>query len=133
MLRFFLLLIQFRTSCTALRRISFEPVEDDSVSSLEWHGTEPFKPDWSPHSRSLAKCTRVKSSDDQVQSSYLIVNASPEPLEFRLPHTDKQEWFRIVDTSLPPPDDIVESEEKKQLIHNELYRAEARSVVLLMN
>lgn len=133
LLRFFRLLIQFRTSCSAIRRISFEPGENDLISTLEWHGTETFKPDWSHHSSSLAKCTCIKTPDGLAQSSYLIVNASPEPLEFKLPHTDEQEWFRIVDTALPSPDDIVELIERKKLSPRDRYRADARSVVLLLS
>ena len=132
LLRFFRLLIQFRTNCSAIRRVSFETDDDDFISSLEWHGIEPFKPDWSHHSLSLAKCTCIKTPEGVLQSSYLIVNASPKTLEFKLPHTDEQDWFRIVDTSLASPDDIVELENKKKLAHKDRYQVHARSVVLLL-
>jgi glycogen operon protein len=64
---------------------------------------------------------------------HLIVNAYWEPLEFELPPLDdlRGPWRRCVDTYFDPPNDICEWVAAK-LVPGQSYRAEPRSVVLLL-
>lgn len=131
--RFFCLLIRFRRQCIALKRKSFVPEQDDPMSSLEWHGVEPYQPDWSAGSRSLAMCMRGNMPKGKTQSLYLIANAYWDPLTFKLPTAGDERWYRVIDTILPPPFDIAELGEAERLADQHHYTAGPRSVVLLLS
>jgi glycogen operon protein len=63
---------------------------------------------------------------------HVIINAYWEPLDFELPlagHTGP--WRRWIDTSLDPPQDIVEWQTSRE-VPGFNYKAEARSVVVLL-
>ena len=131
--RFFCLLIRFRRQCIALKRKSFVPEQDDPMSSLEWHGVEPYQPDWSPQSRSLAMCVRGNMPKGKTQSVYLIANAYWDPLSFKLPTAGDERWYRVVDTFLESPYDVADLGEAERLADQQRYDAGPRSVVLLLS
>jgi isoamylase len=131
--RFFCLLIRFRRHCIALKRKSFVPEQDDPMSSLEWHGVEPYQPDWSAESRSLAMCMRGNMPKGKTQSLYLIANAYWEPLTHKLPTAGDEQWYRVIDTFLESPYDIAEWGEAERLPDQYHYTAGPRSVVLLLS
>jgi glycogen operon protein len=65
--------------------------------------------------------------------AHAILNTYWEPLEFELPATSGGEaspWRRWIDTSLESPDDITPWE-VAPLVPGRVFRAEARSVVVL--
>jgi len=68
-----------------------------------WYGTGPTV-DLSGDSRSLAFCLHGASQDDD--DLYVMINAFWEELEFHVQEGTAQEWKRIVDTTLPSPDDF---------------------------
>ena len=74
--------------------------------------------DLGPHSRSLAW---------SVGDLYVIANAWWEPLEFHLQRPGR--WRRVVDTSLLPPDDIVDDDDAVPV--GQSYDVGPRSVVIL--
>lgn len=131
--RFFRLLIRFRRQCIALKRKSFVLEQDDPMSSLEWHGVEPYQPDWSPGSRSLAMCVRGNLPTGKTQGLYLIANAFWEELQFKLPTAGDERWYRVIDTMLESPCDIAEPGEEERLEDQKRYTAGPRSVVLLLS
>jgi isoamylase len=94
-----------------------------------WHGVRLERPDWSPWSHSLAF-----SADLADLRLYLILNAYWERLDFELPpvNTTGQPWCRWIDTSLEPPDEIVEWR-TAQPISGTSYLASPRSVVVLIS
>ncbi|MEO7028151.1 MAG: glycogen debranching enzyme, partial [Acidobacteriaceae bacterium] len=97
---------------------------------IEWHGVELGKPDWGSDSHSVA-FTLHSFSSSQVR--YIAINAYWKPLEFELPpvsDSPKGGWVRLIDTSLPSPNDIVEG---TQGVHVEglKYLVSARSVIML--
>ena len=97
--RFFKRMIVFRKSHPSLCRSRFWR-ED-----VSWFGTGPTV-DLSPDSRSLAFCLHGASqADDDI---YVMINAYWEELQFRILEGAPQDWVRIVDTSLPSPDDFAE-------------------------
>jgi glycogen operon protein len=101
-----------------------------SKARIEWHGVELGKPDWGIDSHSLA-FTYHRFSSSQVR--YVAVNAYWEPLDFELPPVvtgQDSGWRRLVDTSLPSPDDIV-GEGSGTLIATPKYRVNPRSIVML--
>jgi len=117
--RFFQSMIAFRKNHPTLSRSRFWR-ED-----VSWYGTGSTV-DLSHNSHSLALCLRGASQgDDDI---YTMINAYWEDLEFQVQEGAAQEWKRIVDTSLPSPDDFsndgVDLEQTK-------YVLAPRSIVVL--
>jgi glycogen operon protein len=98
-------------------------------ASLQWSGVRVGAPDVGPDSHSVALTLRVDQG-----ALHLIFNAYWEPLDFELPVPDVESdgWRRIVDTNLVSPDDIVLDFAEAPEVGAERYRAEGRSVVLLV-
>lgn len=121
-------------------RLDFEQgVEDRPISleeylsraRVEWHGVEPGKPDWGSDSHSLA-VTLHSFANRQVR--YIAMNAYWKPLEFELPPvtavSDTTGWIRLIDTSLPSPDDIP-GETIGSTVAGGKYLVNPRSIVML--
>ena len=92
-----------------------------------WHGVKLNQPDWSPHSHSVAVTVELKRDG---LLAHFILNAYWEPLEFELPVRQGEPWRRWIDTALDSPQDIA-SWQKAAMVVGSVYRAEARSVVVL--
>jgi glycogen operon protein len=101
-----------------------------SKSRIEWHGIEIGKPDWGSNSHCLALSLHNLTG---TQVRYIAINAYWEPLEFVLPPVadgTKRGWFRLMDTSLPAPVDIVEGV-KGTRVDGSSYQVNPRSIILL--
>jgi len=93
-----------------------------------WHGVRLHQPDWGHHSHSFALAAELRQDELFV---YLILNAYWEPLEFQLPPVGEGgRWRRWIDTVLASPHDIVPWQTAPAL-SGHIYRAGARSVVVL--
>jgi len=94
-----------------------------------WHGVKLNQPDWGDASHSLA--FEVELKEDR-RLGHFIFNAYWEPLTFELPPVPSaRPWRRWIDTALDSPQDIVPWEEAAP-VPGHVYRAEARSVVVLL-
>ena len=101
-----------------------------SKARIEWHGIELGKPDWSNDSHSVA-FTLHSFASSQVR--YIAINAYWKPLEFELPPVTGSPdagWLRLIDTSLPSPDDILE-EAAGVPVAAPKYLVNPRSIVML--
>jgi len=97
--QFFKNMIAFRKNHPSLSRSRFWR-ED-----VSWYGTGPTV-DWSYDSHSLAFCLHGASqADDDI---YVMINAYWKELEFQVQEGTAPEWWRVVDTALPSPDDFLE-------------------------
>jgi len=95
---------------------------------VQWHGVKLNQPDTSYDSHSLALTVW-----GHWAVFHLILNAYWEPLTFEVPNLSPHkpcDWRRIIDTSLDSPSDFSRYSDAPAL-SDPLYRAEARSVVLL--
>src|SRR5690606_28130263 len=99
----------------ALRQPEFLTSKDQIGSGypdISWHGVQPWKPDWTLPSRSIAFMLCGKhgaAAGGPPHFIYCIFNMYHEPLEFTLPVLPRgMEWFRYLDTSLESPADIAE-------------------------
>ena len=125
LLRFVKELIRFRMKHSIFHEESYwtEPGGPEVI----WHGINPYQPDWGSHSHSLALEITCPELPEHI---YVALNAFWEPLTFTLPKPQSQEsWQRVVDTALPPPEDICDPPVK--MVHQETYLVQPRSVVLL--
>jgi isoamylase len=122
MFRFFKKMIAFRKGHPSLGRSRFWR-ED-----VRWYGVGP-EADRSDSSHSLAFCLHGASQHDN--DLYVMINAYTEDLEFTLQEGRPQEWRRVVDTSLTPPEDF--SEPGHELPLRDLdYKVKARSIVIFL-
>jgi glycogen operon protein len=108
--------------------------ERESLNSLlrrarkAWHGVDLFQPDWGPWSHSLVLAAETLNEDLKF---HVIMNAYWEALEFALPPAETS-WCRWIDTSLDPPDEIVDWRMAVP-VPGWTYSAGPRSVVVLLN
>jgi glycogen operon protein len=103
-LRFVREMIALRKRHPALRRRQFLAPGD-----VHWHGVEPFRPDFSAHSRTLALALDGRRTSRELDRDfYMAFNAWREPVTFVIPAAPQgRPWRRVVDTALAPPLDIV--------------------------
>ncbi len=96
---------------------------------IVWHGPTLGKPDWGENSHVLAFTLLHPEVGEHL---HIIFNAYWEPLEFDLPPLYKGEiWHRIVDTSLPSPEDFCDVSSAPK-ISGGTYYATARSAIVLI-
>jgi glycogen operon protein len=132
LLRFFQILIQFRKNHPNLRRTRFEVKTIDGAPEMNWHGFKLNQPDWSYDSRSLA-VHYAANKENKDTDIFIIFNAHWEERRFELPKLfSSKTWRRVMDTTLPPPHDIVEEGKEAALDMQDYYPAGARSAVLLI-
>jgi isoamylase len=103
---------------------------------ISWHGVQPWKPDWTPQSRSLAfmlcgrHCSRLGGGGDFI---YAAFNSWHEDLDFRLPVLPRGlRWYLFADTTLSAPVDIAEPGQEILLPEQKRRRAHARSCFILV-
>lgn len=139
LLRFTKAIMAFRKANPALRQSEFLTSKDvvgSGYPDISWHGVLPWKPDWSLPSRSLAfmLCGRHGSAvGGPAHFIYCAFNMYYEPLEFTLPVLPKGlVWYRVADTSLPSPQDIVEPGQEVLLGNIKTLAIESRTCVILL-
>ncbi len=122
-------MIALRKRHPALRRRSFLWGSD-----VVWHGVIPYKPDFSPWSRSLALALDGRRTGrESDRDIYMAFNAWVEPLHFRIPPAPQgRPWRRVVDTALASPLDIVGLDEGPQVAVGATYPVVPFSTVVLI-
>ena len=130
MLRFVSRLIHFRHEHGLLRQVrAWSAPSEQGPPPITWHGVQPYRPDWSSDSHSLAFSLHDSTGD---ASLYVALNAYLKRLTFDLPKPSKgYNWHRVVDTSLPSPNDIAEPG-AELAIAGAAYLVEPRSTVVLL-
>ena len=95
---------------------------------VRWYGAD-GPVDFGPESRTLAYClTGERFAEGDL---YVMINAFWQPVHFRVQESDVGEWKRLLDTSRPSPDDIVEPG-NEELLDSLNYRLAPRSIAVLM-
>lgn len=101
-------------------------------STIQWHGVELDKPDWSENSHSIAMTINALSGK---MAMHYMVNAYRKPLTFEVPREvdgKKVVWRRWIDTAKESPDDICLWQHAKPLA-NGSYHLESNSIVILLS
>ena len=94
-------LIQFRKTQPLLRRATFINKAD-----IEWHGINPFDPDWTNDSHFVAFTLKDKVKHEDI---YIAFNASHEEACVTLPSTPKEMvWTWVVNTQKAPSQDFID-------------------------
>lgn len=99
--RFFRLMIHFRKKNPLLKRRHFLKEGD-----VQWHGLEPGQPNWGGENKLIAY---TMEDHTHSESLYIAFNAGYESVHLHLPEPPRgKKWYRVVDTSLPSPNDFCE-------------------------
>jgi len=132
-------MIHFRRRHPALRRHSFLVGREDGSSAfgdITWHGRRAGEPDWSYENHFLAftlwgdEGSGLSEEDDDI---YVALNMGTEAVTCELPSPRPgRRWYRVVDTSLGPPEDIRPAGEEVLLENQRSYRVHARTSVVLV-
>lgn len=131
--RFWKELIAFRLRHPTVHRSRYftGAINERGLADLTWHGCALNTPAWDdPNARTLA-CTLGGMQKDEADI-HIMMNMYWEPLDFALPPVPGYQWHRVLDTSLPVPDDIVGGGHEIK-ISDSSYRVDGRSVVVLIS
>jgi glycogen operon protein len=125
-------ILGFTKKLIAVRRQKIEHgltlTELHRQAKIEWHGVKLGTPDRDPSSHTLSVTMQNPAGHHRF---HLIINAYWDALSFELPKPAAGGWRRMVDTSLPSPDDLL-APAVAPLVTGGSYRAGARSVVVLV-
>lgn len=121
--RFYRNLIYFRKKHPILRRVSFLTNKD-----VDWHGTEPFKPDWNNDLRFIAYTLKDPKQDHDL---FVAFNAQDHAQFIHLPPPPyAKHWHWIVNTANASPADFFNDREGPIQQEN-TYRIGAHSAIVL--
>ncbi|ARV57301.1 glycogen debranching enzyme GlgX [Nostocales cyanobacterium HT-58-2] len=133
--RFFKMIINFRKCyCrpTLLHRGHFfsGEVNERGLADISWHGCKLFNPGWhDPHSRVLSFTLGGSNGESDI---HVMLNMYWETISFELPVVKGRQWYKVVDTAEPSPQDIVEPG-KEILVAQNFFPVKNRSVVVLVS
>jgi glycogen operon protein len=136
--RFTSLLLALRHRHPALRRRTFfrgTGPKNNLRPDIIWHGVEPFRPDFSQSSRTLAYCLDgSQTGRESDRDFYVVCNAWEKALPFRVPRSPSgKPWRRAIDTALPSPQDILGLDEGPVVACEAPYRVETFSMLVLIS
>jgi len=129
---FFKNMIALRKQCSALRRGVFfaGEINDKGFADIEWHGCRLNEPDWdNPGSRVMA--FTLASFAQEEADLHVMINMSPDALEFDIPNLANGQWKRFADTSLPADMAIEEPGKETVRINGQSYLVNGFSIVIL--
>jgi isoamylase len=124
-------LLRFTRLLIALRKRYFALNREQFTGRMTWHGTKLGAPDWTGQSRTLAYHLHARHNHPAF---FVMFNTHWEHRSFALPCPDGGgRWRRLVDTSLPSPQDIVEDRDAVALNPADHYTLTPRSTVILIS
>ena len=105
------------------------PVPGRGLPDVAWHGVRLEEPPWRGGPDRVLSFTLAGLSQEE-EDLHVILNMSDQGLDVSLPSIPGRRWHVALDTSRPPPDDILERH--RQAPHGlAAFRAGPRSVVVL--
>jgi isoamylase len=128
-LRFVRELIALRRRHPALRRRRFVDKDD-----IVWHGVEPFFPDFSAKSHTLALALDGRRTERELDRDiYMAFNAGTDAAAFGIPPApQRKRWRRVIDTALASPLDIVGLDEGPEVAIYSRYNVAPFSMIVLI-
>jgi len=121
--RYFKSLIAFRKENPIFRKKAFY-----KDGEIDWHGKEPFKPDWGSDARFIA--FTLKNENNQPLF-YVAFNAEREPANAHFPDISPHgDWHWVINTYLPGPFDYREKDFRTKVIKNS-YKMHPYSAIVL--
>ena len=110
----------------------------NAIPDINWYNEKGACPDWDKLGYGLALQINGRRADvlrDKDDNNFFIMfNAGIEPITFSIPpSTDRNKWFRAVDTSLNTHSDILPAGSEVPLSPPFKYRVKPRSTVILIS
>jgi isoamylase len=135
--QFFKRMIAFRRSCPTLLRNGFftGAVNRRGLADISWHGCRLYSPGWNdPASRVLAFTLGgfADAPGTLDIDIHVMLNMDWENLDFDIPPVKGRKWYRLVDTGLLSPEDMV-TPKVAPVISGSTYHVHNRSVVVLIS
>ncbi len=115
---------------------NLEHNNDDSVPDISWFGADLGSPQWQDaEARTL--CYRLDGGEvDSDQGAYhlfIILNSSPHLQRVAIPEQNNgRRWHRVVDTSLPASEDLLDVGKEVALDPADFYLTNPRTTVTLL-
>ena len=137
--RFVKYMIEFRKQHPSLRRENFfsgTAYNGNSQPDISWHGEEPFKPDWSVDSHSIAMLINgnytLNNDGSPDNDIFIIFNASLVSSYYKIPEAPSgRKWKLAVDTFIESPDDVYEINDNAGLEDNKYFVNKNSLIVLI--
>jgi glycogen operon protein len=136
---FFKKAIAFTNRYTILQRRKFSlgaDLDANNIPDLSWFGRDLQPPDWlDPELRTI--CLHLNGGEEQSDVGqyflYMILNADFHMQSVKIPPVPNGTcWYRVVDTSLPPGEDFLETGHEIPLDPADRYLVNPRSTVVLL-
>jgi glycogen operon protein len=131
MFRFFTQMIAFRQTHACLHSGHFlsGALNARGLPDVTWHGCQLYSPGWNDANSGVLACTLGGVADDP--DLHVMLNMEMADLDFALPPVAGRQWYRVVDTALASPADIVEPGNEPR-VATPIYRVQSHSVVVLI-
>jgi len=135
--QFFSRMIAFRKSHPILHRSRFftGQINRRGLLDIAWHGCRLYSPGWNDPSSHVLAFTMggfAEAGSPEDVDLHVMLNMGWEDLDFDIPPLENRQWYRLVDTSLPSPEDFATPGEAP-VISGNMYRVNNRSVVVLLS
>jgi len=133
MLRFVREMIGLRRRHPSLRRQRFlegRVAPGNDLPDIAWHGERPGSPPWADSASRVLAFTLAGAQAGEAPL-HVILNMTEMPVTVELPSPKKRAWYRVVDTSLAAPDDVVPPRDRRAIRPPARYAVAGRSVVVL--
>lgn len=130
LLRFWQQVINLRKHFKELLRPRYftGALNDRGIPDLAWHGPKLNSPGWNdPNARYLAFTIGGFGSDMDL---HVMINMHWESVQFEIPQVSGYSWYRLIDTALPGPQDVMPINQSV-LIQENKYILTPRSIVVL--
>ena len=130
--------INFRKRYTILHRGKFligQDMDADNVSDILWFGDNADKPDWNNLKLKTVAFQLDGSEEPSELGNYhlfLIFNADLIRHTVKLPHYDKMQWYRVVDTNLNNGQDFLAPGQELFLNPQDSYVSNSRTVIVFL-
>ena len=110
----------------------------DAIPDISWLDENGKIVDWDKIGYLFAmqiEGSRAETLADRDNNDfYIMFNAGTEVHNFKVVEAfNKKPWFRVVDTGLPSPNDILVEGDEKPLASQRAYKVKARSMVILIS
>ncbi|NVL89779.1 MAG: glycogen debranching protein GlgX [Desulfobacterales bacterium] len=139
LLRFFRKMIALRNGHPVFRRPRFLTGEDrngDKYPDVSWQGLELGRPDWSEDAGVLAFLLDGSelAGGERDDDFFVILNGDRVKHSFEIPRPPGgRNWFRIIDTSRPSPEDILDKDKGKPVILERKYSVLPMAAVVFIS
>jgi glycogen operon protein len=110
----------------------------NAIPDINWYTEKGVSPDWDKIGYTLSLQINGRQADvtrdKDVNDFFIMINASLDPVMFTVPPAaGNKPWFRVVDTSMSSPDDILSAGSEAPLATPNKYKVKARSIVVLIS